>query len=511
MVAMGLPKGLFQNPQVLIVAALVGLCLGLLMDLEPAFLRSIAHCRDPSPDDQGRCPVAYSFVEGRCKIDPNVGWSGSKYCPNPKLVMNLGVRLGAKLQMGTSVGHVAALLLIGPLIDAWGRKPVILMALLGDLVRVLLFVIATFVPEHALHVMLPAVMIAGCANAFPPAVHAMVADLSDATDDARSAAFSALKVLLHGMGLLTMVLGFFVLRMKLEDYTMVWTADAALTGIATVVAACMLRETLPQNSSSMSRTHLVEKHEEESCSSEDAAVSGSAHSACRNPFKVIADAICLVSTDCFLCQFLLIKFLTFASGTMMRDTVRPFLIAMLDYSQEFASLAGAQASIFFVIGNFSARPLVHRFGAYSMYGVALGVQSVGFAMMGLGGAYPDFAHRFFWTGSTIAAVGTGVYETTSSTIMSLRVGPESMGTVFTLEHLLGIGGHMIGIYLSSSVLFDARATGWRRGICFDVASFFILLALLWYFAAYNLLVRTAVCTNSPCENSEESDSSDFSE
>jgi len=421
--------------------------------------------------------------------------------------MNKGVHRAGHLEMFGLSGHFVALFVIGPFIDVWGRKPVIMVAIFGDLIRTVLLVVASYyVSDSIMLFLLPAVFIFGATNAFHPAMNAMVADLSKATVEARTSGYSTLKVVSHLAFVIAIGIGFGILNLHLTEYSQVWMIMTAFVAGLLVLAGLVLTETLkklPPRSGSFKLPEIGGKE-----------VSGSKAAICRRCWKMMKEVTRLVRKDCFLCQLIIVQFFKVAALGIAEATVRPFLISHLGYRQQYASLASLFTAAMLLVGNALSRVWVRRFGPKLVYGGATGVVALGFFIESFAGVVDHtWDDVFFWVGLVIGATGFGVADTAGTVLLSLRVHPEAMGVMFSLEHGLGLVGHLLGVFMATHYLFNAKAQGWHRSSCFAACGAFMGLATLWYFAAYFLLAdedneEGDSDTSSSCSQTSESESSD---
>lgn len=474
--------GCFNYPQVLVVVLFHALLSGLLGDMEPAFLRSTVDCTDFVPDEAGHCLQGFSAVDGLCQPQPTEKWSGSAHCSNAKFVMNKAVQRGGNIQEVHMMGHFIALLVVGPLIDIWGRKPVIMLSIFGELVHTCFWLAAArWVDEHIMMFLLPATFGVGAISLLNPAVSAMVSDMSQATVGGRTDSFSTIKVLEHFIAMVSVGIGFWILGLHLTDYCPVYTIALVFTGLLWALAGMVLRETLPDDLSSSSSLKLQDSSE-----SDGKERPSRKPAICRRGWRMMKEVTRLVRDDRFLFNFIIVQFFKVAAFGIAQALARPFLISHLGYSQQYASLAGLVVSLMVLLGNAFSRILVRRFGPLLVYGASTAVVGLGFFVQGFAGlmARPDL---LFWSGLLIAASGLGVADTSGTVLLSLRVHPEAMGVMFSLEHGLGLAGHMVGVFMATHYLFDARAEGWHKSSCFTICSMFTLLSTVWYFVAYFLL------------------------
>lgn len=461
--------------KVFIVTALASLYDRFATHLTPAFFRSMVHC-PPRPSHGLR---------------PKRPWSGSVHCNRRAYVVNAALHSQGQVAAASHASFIFVPLFVGPTLDIWGRKPVLLLAMVCSLLSVGTFWGAASATEGHEGLgaqagwLLPGGAIAGLALAFEPASLALLADLAKDGEHDRSATLSCLMVITHFSHLVGIALSSLVISRGLGSYTEVWAGVAVFMTLLIAAAAALLPESLPRL--------LPAGSVEESLHPRD--VAGSVPQAQGRGrwqfFKVIRQAGRCLRGDAFLCHFLLGRFFVVVGANVAHSIINPYLVGHLGYSQSVAAAGALVAPLSMMAGSALAWQLEPLLGSHRIYGAANVIIAAGFALCGCSAPASFCSSSLFWLGLAVACLGSGLGDPASYVISSCRAAPETRGVIFTLQSCLGQLGGILGALWASQTLFDARAEGWTAATCFFIAALALLLGATWYAVAYFFLARSS--------------------
>lgn len=474
--------------RLLVIASLHALVnMSLFFDLENAFLMSLVSCPSPSPiqhdDGSNSCPLGSYFMDEHCEPEPRSSpkWSFSQHCASKHIVLNQGKNLMADNGM---VGHVCmfiAVLLLGPLIDTWGRKPVIILALCGCAAKSTLQLVASYMSTHKIaqfrthrNIILVAIAIGSLTNNILPAARAMTADLASPGANGRAAAFATLGFVIEATIVIGFSGGFFILEASLTDYTWIWLGGAIAGVCIAALAYILLKETSVDQ-------RLPEGPESSSESSDDAECSAPPLERLRATCSIFQDFM----RDCVLGQMILLTFLISVTGPAEMLS-RQLLIAYLGYSQAEASLMGVVLPAIMAVGNGLAGRCVRTFGMFGTFGLSLFLNVFGLLFTGLCLPFADYQHLLFWSGQTLFCLGSGLRGPVTQVILSVRVGLDKQGMLFSLMHLVQILGAMLGLPIFVKRLFNTDWTGWQAGTAYFVAAALTFVCVPWLVVIHRL-------------------------
>lgn len=445
-----------------------------LATLDPlsAALYTMVSCPRPVPTADGQCPLGSAFGNGTCEAEPpsSKHWSMSDSCLDKKYVVSRTTKFKGKVGMFRSIAELAALTFIGPVIDNVGRKPVIMLALLSQVLFCATIWLASSVEFGVTEIIAIAFMFLGASGSlFGPASKAMVADLSRSNEKLRADGFAALGV----MGGLSYILGigmmFPILHAHLSDYRAMWGVFAAVGIVALTISHRLLRETMPPL---------------QDVGSEEATPATAPASCWQTGLAQMTRGIKLVSGDPFLRQYLVLSGFAFVSVGKCFELSSSYAIIALNYDNSKASLAGIFIPICSVFASAASSPLIRNFGLQSSVVVALLLASFGFLLMGLGGPLSSMTEVLYWMGLIVAGSAFPVVVACDTTIISMRVTRGNQGSVFAANSFVGsVLGMTFGL-LWPEFLFEPEAKGWRLGAPFFAATSVLVLSTLWLVALW---------------------------
>lgn len=467
--------------RVLVVVALNSLInLSLFLDIESAFLMSLVSCPSPSPTQHANgnntCPLGSFLADAHCEPEPRSSWewSFSSHCADKHRVMNQGKNMIANIGIVAHIGMFVAILLLGPLVDTWGRKPVIVLALCGSCAKSLLQSVASYMSVHNIahfqthqNILLAAIAIGSLTNNALPAARAMVADLAAPGADGRAAAFATLGFIVEISIVVGFAGGFFILKASLSDYTWVWVGSAIADVFIVVLAIGLLKETLVDQTQ-------AEEPELSSASSDDVQCAPRPLERLKKTCSIFHDLM----RDCVLAQMILL--LCMLSLTLPAEHLsRQVLIAYLGYSQATASLLGVVLPAFLAAGNGLAGKFVRVLGAFRTLALSLVLNTIGLILTGLCLPFKEYQHVLFWSGQVLYCLGAGMRGPVTQAILSVRVDLEKQGMLFSLMHFVQIIGTMLGLAIFVKNLFNTDWTGWKAGTAYFVAAALTCMCMPW--------------------------------
>ncbi|CAE6943420.1 unnamed protein product [Symbiodinium sp. CCMP2456] len=333
---------------------------------------SIVYCDDPTPP----CPPGSvqledaSLDDGSASVPPSCvaeppsspKWSFSKHCSVRNRVLNDSKSAMSMISAADGVGSAVAVIFLGPLLDWHGRKPFILLAIIGSMIRpVMQFVSSLLIGQTLTQdgINAAGATISAMLSVLPAAISAMVADLSDNQIEQRNRAMSVLSQALFLAGALGFAGGFGILHQNLENYSWYWLISAGLNVVLFVATFCFVAETkhlANSPSQGVDSEIATEQSTDQEPSTSISADSQEKVQAGRGALRDLWRFLCDVRHDPVLMQLLILNFVLKAVWSM-EHLARYMLITYLDYSQAAASMVGFVSTIMAVVG----RVFHHRF------------------------------------------------------------------------------------------------------------------------------------------------------
>jgi MFS family permease len=463
----------------LLVVYLFWSCQWIDTDIAGGFYRSIMACETPIPSESGECPTGASFEDGACIPVPRgeAGWSGSAHCFDQDYVVKTSTQFGGRISALATVGQLLSTLFVGTtLIDTVGRKPVMVMAMLGWCCLCGMFAIASHLKRSDVADILPiCVLLVSVCNSFSPASTAMASDLSATDEVERSIAMTLVHAVRNAGTLSGFVGGFFILKSDLEDYNGIWMGLCVFVTAFALLAMVTLRETIPVRR--FSAACLANR-----CLS---------RSPSRFWISDIGAAFRVVWRDPYLRYTLIPSHVLGGAGAMgTMSMAGGWGMSICGYSQEMSSVMGIVQPGMILVGSLSSAAFVTAMGPYltGIFGSFL--VAMGLFATSLGAFFRSQAPLFWWLGfGILSGFGQGIIVPCINGIASSRVGTASeQGKLFAVSTLSSGAGTGIGLYTFSNLLFTngsddsslELASGWLVGAALMVVT--LIINLLAYVA-----------------------------
>jgi len=471
-------------------------------DLTGAFLRTRVECPPPEPDPvKGHCPKGSQLSEGACVALPpgSHNWSGSSHCANQAMVVAKATAIGGQMSSCSTICSLVAQIFVGSmLVDSWGRKPVMLLGLLGSCICSVLFFVSCFLEHQAfLRVMFVGIAIFSLANAFPAATLAMASDLSRNNIVQRGLSYSAIFIVQH-VGILTaFTAGYFILAMDLTDYREVWGIFLCICVGVVVVSAVLLRETLGleagEDAPMLGAGQVAgEGHEASWEEAKHGQVKGrEGKSLVRQAVSEAMMAFKLVWQDMFLRCSLGLTFLANVAATGAINITGGYAISVIGLTQAVASLAGVFQPAAIVCGSSASTWLLTHFGPYVAYFLGMLLVVIGLLITGLGAVFDTAAEGLFWTGWVVVGLGWGMAAPSHSAFNSVRIPDKNdHGKLFAAVSFVSAIGSTIGSLIWTNYIFSFNAVEtWRGGLGYFVSAVVVALVLAGYFGLWFAIIR----------------------
>lgn len=485
-----------RMPYLLIISSMVALLGGVVGDCSDAFMRTTVRCPAPQPDPlaEDACPTGSTFVApDACEaVPPHNGgwslvhssqWSGSAHCADQEVVLTRGAEMKGTLVGAAGFAAILASFCGGVLSDTLGRKAVMVIARVFASFSDGLSLVASRMPDQVITFLMAGHAIGAFAGMYDAGALTMVADMSENDEVSRSTAYAAYQMVTIFASFVGMVGGTFVLNLELDDYSLVYAIDLLSSILIVIAAICLLRETLPVQGP---KEHAIGQSDSDGSSGDESSsdsASGERRGCCDVAPAPVKTAVHTIWQDAFLVHFLAIHFV-FSIGFGAQSLIRPLMMAQFGYSAATASLIAVVVPIGLMAGAAACKPLSHMVGAYAMYAAGLALITVSYFGLGISMLLTSFEQVIFWALVLLAGAGAGMLITSEAVITSLRVPPDSLGTVRSVLAVVFILGGMIGEALSSEYLFDASATGLKAGLPFYCSGFSILFSAVWFSVSY---------------------------
>lgn len=425
------------------------------VDLSGAFYRSLVACDAPVPTADGSCPagtqyrVANTSDDAFCEPLPrgSDNWSGSAHCFDKMITITRSVQIGGQLSTLNIFGSVLATTILGmPLIDSWGRKPCMVLSLVGYCVCCLVFALACYfggtMNTFTTQLLFFGIMLASMLNTFEAASGAMAADGTDPTNGERSESIALLSIGKTAGILCGFFIGFFILQADLVDYTAVWLVFGLLIFLFTCISSVLLQETKPMEGP------LDEL-------SARPGLRASLHASCRKLRRDLCIAFRLIGRDPVLRIGCCLSGSAFGFSYGAIGLSGGWAILFCGYSQAIASLSGMLQPAFIIVGSALAGKLSRSIGMWNTMFVGSFFVIAGFTLVGLGGIFPDYRRVLYWLGwGAVTGTGFGIVNVATASVMSARVRDEDLGKTFSALGLVGGSGMAIGVFVFSNILIN---------------------------------------------------------
>lgn len=446
-------------------------------DIAGGFYRSIMVCDSPVPSASGACPIGTRFNANAC--DPvgrgEVGWSGSAHCFDQEYVVYMSTQFGGRLSTLATIGQMLSSIFVGTtLIDTLGRKPVMVLALVGWFILCVMFTIVSHLQRMDMApVLMASMLLVSICNSFSPAAVSMASDVSKADEVDRSVAMTMVMSVKNAGALVGFIVGFFILRSDPTDYSPVWTTLCIVVAGFCAIAQFTLRETLP-----------VKRFSASCC------INRCTGRRSRLGLGDVAIAMRMIWRDPYLRYTLLPShFLNGAAAMGCMSMAGGWGISICKYPQEISSVMGIVQPSMILVGSLASSAMVVRWGPWAAGAVGGCAITWGFIITGLGAFFPSSAGVLWWIGfGGVAGFGQGICTPCINGISSTRLPSADQGKLFSISYLAaGLGG-AIGLYIFSNYLFANGSENTQLEIA---SGWFVGAALMGVTLCINLLAYSA--------------------
>jgi len=454
-------------------------------DILGAFLRSRVSCAPPVPDAKtGRCPRGSVLQDGGCAALPagSHDWSGSSKCASKFHVVAKATAMGGMLSSFSTICNIVAQIFVGTtLADSWGRKPVMLLSILGSFACCVLLLVSCLVGSgNGLWLVFLGVGIWSLTNAFQAGVMAMASDLTGSDAAQRGVGYAAISVIQHAGILTAYLVGFYILALDLTEYLLVWLVMVCVCVAVGVFSLFVLRETL-----SLEEAKPMLK---EDCGKER-------HTGGGNWMKqAVSEAVMafrLISQDAFLRSSMFLVFLGNAAAFGAINITGGYLISVVGVTQAVASLAGVFQPLAVVCGASACTWLLAQIGPFMTYFIGTGIAAAGMAITGLSAVFRASRESFFWTGWVLVGIGWGIVIPSQAAYNSARVPDKNdHGKLFAAQALFSNLGSTVGSLIWTNCIFKSSLVeSWSGGLGYFISAVLIALSGVGYVVLYFTIIR----------------------
>lgn len=441
-------------------------------DLTGAFLRTRVTCPQPVPGPRG-CPKGSLLQGGACEAVPafSAEWSGSAHCADQFKVIAETTALGGRF--GTLAGFcglIAQVVVGSLLVDSWGRRPVMLMGLLGNLMlSVLVFIAAISGPGAFLPILFPGVALSALTNAFPTAAMAMASDLTGGSVVQRGLGYTGLFVMQNVGVCIAFIVGFFILSWNLTDYTKIWFIMAVLYLGVAIMGYLLLRETIEDQGLLSSGKQKVQP---------------------QTVSKSVEAATKIITRDVFLRRSFGIHFVRTIAVSGAMQIASGYAISVVGLTQSVASLAGVISPIALILGSSWATWFLKRFGPWTAFFVGEFIIPLGHCALGLAAHSPQHAPSFYWLGWILQGFGAGMAASSHMAFISVRVPDKGEhGKLFAAYGVMGTVAGMFGTLIWTHLIFTReRLESGHAGAAYFITAVVALVCTTGYFLLYLTIV-----------------------
>jgi len=469
------------------------------LDLWSAFFRSIQSC-PPSFPKNGLCPLGSYYVnEGLCAPVPPTqeGWSGSRYCSRQELVVARGTALTGQVSLVMTFGVALSNVVIGAaLIDSLGRKPVIVMGVAACCVLGFAFWCSCHMQSFGLMNMMifGGTLFAKLTDSCHASCTVMISDLAQGNDQLQASGFSVQHMVRHVGILVAFTAGFPILKLELEDYSMVWACYSLIALAATTYSAVILQETLrsrrPPAAQSLREADKADmEHAAKPVADGRTGTGGSANGRLVDIMSETTAALLMVSRDPFLSGMMVCTFATAAATYGAIGMANGYQLSTVRLSQAHASLAGILQPTVIVVGSSIAPRLFKKIGVWKTFWLALLVASLSLFITGAGAYFRDFVRSCYWGGWSLLGISFGLLEPATALILSTYVDKQSLGKVFSVKEFTTNIGTGLGTYVWTNYIF-APSPGWFPGLGFFVSSVMFFCMIFLTFVIFKAYIKT---------------------
>lgn len=444
-------------------------------DIMIGFLRSIETCEPRFPSIDKACPLGSIYDDGLCSPVPpgEPGWSGSAHCVDQNYVVSAAVQFSGRLSLVITFAMLIGDLVVGTtLVDTLGRKPMIVWALIKlCLIGGAFTLVSQFASTTFTNVIIIPLFVVSLFSGAGPASAAMLSDLSPCDEVQRSRAMTLSQVSCSAGTLCAFIFGFYVLRLELEDYSIMWIMYSLIALLCAAITAGMLHETLPVRPIALS--HCIKLF----CDGYYG----------RRAFHNASRAFGIVWQDPYVRNTLLIGSLlanVAICGCMSMHS--GWAISICGYTQAVSSVMGIVQPMALICGSLVGALIVPATGPHGAGCAGLSLVIVGYFVTGAGAFFRGTAPTLFWCGTGIlAGFGQGIVVPCFMGVWSSRIANADQGKLFAVNCVVTGIGSGTGSFVFSNFFFanGPTDTGLR-------------LALGWWFASALLLFVVALAVQS---------------
>lgn len=441
-------------------------------DLIGAYFRTRIECGPVVATAKG-CPRgSFAGADGSCQAVPNTSplWSGSAHCASQFQVVAAATALGGRMSsVACLCGLIAQVVVGSALVDTWGRRPVMLLGLVSNLVLTALIFIsslggnAAFVP-----LVFTGIVLCSLTNAFPAASLSMASDISQGTVE-RGLGYNAIFAVQHVGIAAAFAAGFFVLACNLTDYSRVWAVVLVFSVLACGMSWLLLPETLKTGE----KAALLKKAQPQTLWGSTAA------------------AFNIVWQDTFLRRSFVLDFFRTMALIGALHITGSYAISVIGLTQAVASLAGVVGPASRIVGSVWASWFLKKFGPWPTFFIGEALVPLGQIAVGAAAHLPASAAYLYWTGWLLQGFGAGMATSSHLAIVSVRVPDENEhGKLFSAFSFMGTIASMVGMLVWTNVLFTRKSMEeGRAGSPYFISAAMQFLAELGYVALWATLIR----------------------
>jgi len=416
-----------------------------------------------------------TVVDGECVAIPNTNqsWSMSPNCMDQGVVIFSAYQvIGSVVSFSTAGAMLATLFFGAAFIDSWGRKPMMLISFLAQILNTITNMVVTY---SGLDIRSPLVfgfisfgaLCASCLNTFAGAAGAMTVDGTPPDSTERSTRLVVFSVLRSLATVFNVAVTYVVLVVRLESYAALWPVYCAVLCCQLLLASCLLVETKPI---------MPEAATKPTCC------------------QVVRREILAMFEICTADNRLHAGIWCAAVGGSMfgvsLSMASNWVTLVLGLDAATASLGGAWGSLWTIVGSGLSGPICIKCGQLKCLYIAQCLTILGFAAIPWGAILPQtLANVAFWVGvGPGLAMGIGLSGPAFLSLTSSRVAPENQGKFFSGLTLVTLFLSTVLMYLWTQFLIDPESdtkiadmvVGWWIG-CAGQVGVIIAITLSWGF------------------------------
>jgi len=480
-----------------------------------AFVNSMISCPRPAPPN---CSIGSSWVgpdnlnslalnlsedafssanvtqNGICvAVDKyHSAWSLSDKCMDKDEVLQQTTRINGINGWVACFFGLFAVFMAGQAIDVVGRKPVLMLFLSSNIVVKAILFASTFM-SHAgfvLALSVQNIIEVAFAAGVEPALNSMITDYSRGNEELRGDGFAALGFIMHLADVFAFFAGYPVLKVHMTDYALFWGPLIVVSLIAFILFNFVPCSKLEESLDKSGGLGVIKEEDEEA---EQAWDNNTFPQKVCHVLKVLfKESIAgfhLVATDPFLAQIILLNALVGQAIGGSWNLSGAYLLGW-GYEQANASLARPAWHVGLMVGAVASSPIIRCLGAQTAFGAGLFLLAIGFGACGMGGPLGDQAEMLFWCGTVgLGSTGQGLLIPSFNALISVRVNDAEQGKLFSFVIVINtICGLAVG-QLWPQKFYDARSSGWRKGLPWLASMAVFVVMLLWFLVLCSPMCR----------------------